>query len=216
MIRASIDHLVVTAPSLASGIEYVHDTLGATAQPGGRHARMGTHNALVKFDDSTYLEILAIDPAARPPAHPRWFGLDDMDAHASPCLVAWVARVEDIHAALTAINVPGEVKTMSRGELEWLIAIPANGTMSSAGVMPALIQWMNGPHPAQDLADSGLALEALHGIRPDGSMVTRALAKLNIDPRWSLACVTPEEKPGLLATIRTPRGTQTLATTAHA
>lgn len=216
MIRAAIDHLVITAPSLASGIEYVQDELGATAQPGGRHARMGTHNALLKLDDATYLEILAVDPAARPPSDPRWFGLDELDAHASPCLAAWVARVEDIHAALAAIKMPGDVKTMSRGELEWLIAIPANGTMSSAGVMPAFIQWMNGPHPAQGLADSGLALEALHGVRPDGSMISPALAKLTIEPRWSLAAANPETKPGLRATIRTPRGIQTLATSAHA
>jgi hypothetical protein len=211
-MRAAIDHLVVTAPSLAAGVEYVNDVLGKTASPGGRHARMGTHNALLKFDDSTYLEILAVDPAARPPGHPRWFGLDDLNARSEPALAAWVARVDDIHAALAAINIPGDVKTMSRGELEWLIAIPTDGTLASAGVMPALIQWLNDPHPAQQLEDSGCALESLRGYSADGGLVTRAIGKLTLDPRWSTASATAQEKPGLVASIQTPRGVQVLVT----
>jgi hypothetical protein len=216
MIRAAIDHLVVTASSLATGIEYVHDTLGVTARPGGRHPRMGTHNALVKLDDSTYLEVLAIDPAARPPGHPRWFGLDDLDAHSPPRLSAWVARVDDIHAAVAAIAALGEVKTMSRGSLEWLITIPADESVSAGGVMPVLIQWLNDPHPAQSLEDSGCTLDSLHGVYADGSRVARSMSKLTLEGRWSLCCATAEEKPGLVATIQTARGVRSLATRARA
>jgi Glyoxalase-like domain len=216
MMRAAIDHLVVTAPTLAAGVEYVHDVLGETARPGGRHARMGTHNALLKLDDSTYLEVLAVDPAARPPEQPRWFGLDDLNARSEPALAAWVARVEDIHAALAAIGVPGDVKTMSRGDLEWLIAIPTGGTPASAGVMPALIQWLNDPHPALELEDSGCVLDSLRGFSADGGIVTRAIGKLTLDPRWSMASATAQEKPGLVASIQTPRGVQALVTRGRA
>jgi Glyoxalase-like domain len=216
MIRAAIDHLVVTAPSLAAGIEFMHDALGVTAQPGGRHPRMGTHNALVKFDDTTYLEVLAVDPAARPPGHPRWFGLDDLDGHSAPALAAWVARVEDIHAALVAMGVTGDVKTMSRGSLEWLIAIPADGQLSAAGVMPALIQWLHEAHPAPQLEGSGCTLESLRGLHADGSQIARPMGKVHFDPRWSLAPATVEDKPGLVATIQTPRGAQTLVTRGRA
>ena len=72
-----IDHLVFAAPTLAQGIEYIADLTGVTPRPGGKHAGMGTHNALVKLGERLYLEIIAIDPDAPKPARPRWFDLDD-------------------------------------------------------------------------------------------------------------------------------------------
>ena len=50
---------------------YVADLTGATPRPGGKHAGMGTHNALVKLGERLYLEIIAIDPDG-----------DQADAHA--------------------------------------------------------------------------------------------------------------------------------------
>ena len=49
MFKCSIDHIVITAPSLADGMEYVHRALGVVPEPGGGHPRMGTHNALLKL-----------------------------------------------------------------------------------------------------------------------------------------------------------------------
>ncbi|MEI7700760.1 MAG: VOC family protein, partial [Planctomycetia bacterium] len=48
MLLTELDHLVVTAPDLGSGIEWVEHRLECRMQPGGRHPRMGTHNALVR------------------------------------------------------------------------------------------------------------------------------------------------------------------------
>ena len=59
---ATLDHLVVAATTLADGIEYIAEITGVTPQPGGKHAAMGTHNALVRLSARTYLEIIAIDP----------------------------------------------------------------------------------------------------------------------------------------------------------
>ena len=53
---ATIDHLVVTAPSLALGAKMLHEALGIWPQPGGEHARMGTHNLLLQIRKKTYLE----------------------------------------------------------------------------------------------------------------------------------------------------------------
>jgi hypothetical protein len=177
---------------------------------------MGTHNALLKLGESTYLEVLAVDPAARPPSYPRWFGLDDMRPDSAPRLAAWVARVDDVHEARDAVPALGDVMTMSRGALTWLITIPSDGSLSVGGVMPVLIQWTDGSHPAQSLANSGCTLNALRGVQTDVTRITRALGKFELDDRWSLAPAEPGVQPGLVATIQTPVGARTLATHPHA
>lgn len=47
--RYSLDHLVVAADNLSEGIDYVTNILGISPQPGGQHASMGTHNALLSW-----------------------------------------------------------------------------------------------------------------------------------------------------------------------
>ena len=200
MVRAAIDHLVVTAPSLASGAEYIQSELGVSIEPGGEHPLMGTHNLLLKLDDATYLEVLAINPAAPQPACARWFDLDHVT---TPGLSAWVARVDDIHAAVAASPVAwGQPKTMGRGSLKWLITIPDDGPIPGEGVLPMLIQWLDGPHPASRLPASGCSLTSLSGAHPAAD----PLAGWKVDARWSLS----SGEPGLVASILTPAGLRTL------
>lgn len=69
MRRASLDHLVVVAPTLAAGAQYVEERLGVVMQPGGKHPRMGTHNLLLRLGDC-YLEVIAPNPDAPAPTRP--------------------------------------------------------------------------------------------------------------------------------------------------
>ena len=66
-MAAMLDHLVVTAPNLKSGVQWVRDTLGATPELGGKHPRMGTHNCLLQLGEQTYLEVISPDPNAPDP-----------------------------------------------------------------------------------------------------------------------------------------------------
>ncbi len=194
MIRAAIDHLVVTAPSLASGAAYIRDQLGVEMQPGGTHHAMGTHNLLLKLDDSTYLEVLAVDPDMTAPGRPRWFDLDRVTA---PRLATWVARVDDIHAAALALGIPAtQIAPMSRGALNWLITIPDGGSIPET--MPVLIQWLNGPHPATTMRPSDCLLNALQTAFAGAS-------PLELDSR----CSAGRE---LVASIQSPHGLRTLRT----
>ena len=107
-----IDHLVVTAPDLASGAELVRRALGVELQTGGKHARLGTHNLLLKLGDAIYLEVIATDPDAPEPGRPRWFELDD---RRPPRLAGWAARTNDIRATAAASSEPlGTIAEMSR------------------------------------------------------------------------------------------------------
>ena len=142
MPTTHIDHIVIVAPSLAEGVEYVRQSLGVTPQPGGEHPRMGTHNALLKLGDEIFLEVMAVNPGAAGPARARWFDLDHLSQNAEPRLATWVARTDDIQAAVTASQVPlGNMEPMMRGALNWLITIPQDGSLPLDGVAPTLIQW---------------------------------------------------------------------------
>src|SRR5262249_44534230 len=91
-MRSSIDHLAVAVTSLED--RQLDELLGVKLSPGGQHARMGTHNRLLRLGPTSYLELIAIDPGAPAPAHPRWFELDEPAMKArlgdGPRLVHWV------------------------------------------------------------------------------------------------------------------------------
>ena len=63
-----IDHLVVVVPDLDTAIAN-YTALGFTVVPGGRHP-IGSHNALIAFEDGAYIELLAF--YAPNPGH-RWY-----------------------------------------------------------------------------------------------------------------------------------------------
>lgn len=204
---AEIDHLVFAAPTLAQGIEHIADLTGATPRPGGKHAGMGTHNALVKLGEQLYLEIIAIDPAGDKPTRKRWFDLDDGNLMADlvdrPRLIHWVARTRDLEfAAKHAGYDPGTILPFARGEYRWRITVPEDGKRPGRGVLPTLIQWESS-HPADALPESGLALAQLAASHPEPALVRRSLDRLGLSDDIR---VTFDRDARLAVMLRTPRG----------
>ncbi|MBI3148647.1 MAG: VOC family protein [Betaproteobacteria bacterium] len=204
----TLDHIVVAAPDLASGARCVEQRLGVVPQAGGEHARIGTHNLLLRLGETFYLEVIAINAAAPAPTRPRWFDLDRRPPDATPQLWTWVARCDDIGAALAASSEPlGPPQPMSRGNLNWLISIPEDGARPLDGAGPALIEWQVEPHPARRLADHALRLEKLELRHPDPARVSRFLRSLGLAGTLD---VLHAETPGLRALISTPHGLREL------
>ncbi|WP_374088983.1 VOC family protein [Methylomicrobium lacus] len=212
MLRSHIDHIVITAPSLEVGVEYVRQTLGVIPQVGGEHPRMGTHNSVLKLGEKRYLEVIAINPNALQPDRPRWFRLDDPDASEPIRLATWIAHTNDIHAAATASPIPlGEVESMSRGQMNWLITLPADGSLPLQGIAPTLIQWPPGVHPAATLPESGCTLVRLEGFHPEAEKVVRMLEFIGFEGAFRVSPLPLDQKPYLVAHIQTPKGVRQLS-----
>ena len=207
MSRCHIDHITVTAPSLEAGSKFILHALGVEPQTGGEHPRMGTHNLLLRLDESLFLEIIAPNPRVPAPERPRWFGLDSLRPDSLPGLSTWVVRTTNIRSTTAACTeLLGDIEPMSRGDLNWLITIPADGSVPLNGVAPALIEWHTDVHPSSKLQDFGLSLVELKIFHPETARVSRLLASIGLEGPFAVATPSGNAAPHLLACINTPLG----------
>jgi len=205
----SLDHLAVAALSLEGG--ELDQCLGLSLSPGGQHARMGTHNRLLRLGKESYLELIAVDPTAAAPGHPRWFELDEPAMKArlarGPRLVHWVARVETTDLPALPFDVGGWER-FERGDLSWQLTVRADGRLPADGVVPSLICWDGRAHPAARLPSFGVSLESLELEHPRAADVQQQLDVLGLPVRCA-----PSSVSRILARLRTPSGVVTLDST---
>jgi len=208
-----LDHLTVIAPSLGTGVEHVRTSLGIGVPHGGAHPEMGTHNHLLRLGDDLFLEVIAIDPHARAPAGPRWFGLDHPDAIQSAWeqgrrLRAWVARTDDLDAVLADHgDLLGRKTSVSRGDRSWSFSVREDGLLPAEGAAPSVIAWGDRGCPASAMPDVGARLVTFVIEHPDPSWVKDLYTSLEVEN-------PPEVYKGQQvrhwAVINTPNGTKEL------
>jgi len=207
-MSATLDHLVIAARTLGEGRAWLEGRLGVPLQPGGEHERFGTHNALLSLGPDAYLEVIAVNPAAPRPPHPRWFGLDTPEVRGrledGPCLLHWVAHVPD----LTGLDLAphGEALELSRGENRWTLTVPADGSLPGRDVVPSLIRWHTPPPPTR-LPDAGVRLLTLRLGTPDPDGLRSLLDRLAFSGEVE---VYEAPQPELAATLETAEGLVTL------
>jgi hypothetical protein len=200
-----LDHLAVAAETLDEGVAAVEAALGVPLAGGGQHPLMATHNRLLGLGD-IYLEVIAVDPAAPRPAHPRWFDLDRFTGR--PRLTNWICRCADLEAEVAASPAGvGTPLALSRGDLRWRMAVPADGILPFQNAFPALITWQGAAHPVQRLPDSGLRLSRFILSHPESAALRAALAGRLTDPR----VVIEPGPPSMRAEFTSPRGPRVLA-----
>ena len=205
-VALELDHLAVVCRSIEEGAAFVEAALGVAMSPGGKHAAMGTHNALLSLGPDMYLEVISVDPAAPRPDRKRWFNLDN---HAGPPLLAnWICRTNDLAGALDAApEGTGTPMALTRGELTWRMAVDESGRLPFDGAMPALIQWDTDAHPCKTLPDAGLRLDSLDVFHPEASGLLEVFPPLK-----TLGSVKIRRGSGkrLVARISTPDGMRVL------
>lgn len=216
-MNARVDHLVVAADTLESGVAWCEATLGVAPAAGGEHPLMATHNRLLRLATvnypRAYLEIIAVQPGRTPERGRRWFDLDDEDLRDTlrrrgPRLVHFVASVPDLRQARAAWQQQGiergevlrAARMTPRGLLEWQITVRPDGQRLHAGTLPTLIEW-GATHPAPTLPESGVALQALGAWQPRPEALLAAYGAIELQG--------VPVKPGaanLVAVLDTPRG----------
>ena len=222
-----VDHLVVLAADLASGVAWCQRTLGITPTAGGEHPLMGTHNRIFNISSPAhpraYLEVIAINSgatSARPAGARRWFDMDDAAlqqqvAQHGPQLIHWVASVPDVAercAALSGLDIDrGPVLAASRptpnGLLQWQITVRDDGLRLMDGCLPTLIQW-GAVHPCSSLPASGVQLQQLRLQHPQSATLQAACEAIGVA---SHVAITAGDAPQLTAQLTTPRGPVTLS-----
>jgi hypothetical protein len=132
-----IDHLVLVVKDLDRAAKD-YEQLGFTVVPGGQHP-VGSHNALISFQDGSYLEIIAFYRDAVD--HRWWEPLTRGERLVDFCFQTddLTGDTKKLRDAGVAINnpVPWSRKRPDGYELKWLLAL---ATGSHRGVAPFLIE----------------------------------------------------------------------------
>jgi len=209
-VPTKIDHIVISAASLADGVQFVKDKLGVEIPKGGEHPQMGTHNHLMQLGNDTFLEVITINPEAEPPTSPRWFGLDDEAVRASvakPRLLTWAVNTTDLKSMHS--NTPfdlGKVTPLSRGDLNWLITVPDDGRLLSAGLIPYVLEWQTDVHPSINMKDLGCQLKGVHVHHPYADWYSNIANAMGMDSLVNVHQLEVGVTPYLGVDIETPTG----------
>lgn len=197
----ALDHLVVAVADLPEAIDRFEERLGVRAAIGGRHARWGTHNALLSLGPGRYLELVAEDPQAK--RRPQPFGLE---GEGLPRITAWMIAATLPQAAEEARRRgfdPGGCEAMERirpdgGRVAWRLAIRLD--RPGGGLVPAIIDWGDSPHPSGSAPAAG-EIESLRLEHPEPAAVEGMLSAVGV-----AATVLPAPSPRIAATVRTRGG----------
>ena len=199
-----VDHLVYTSTSLEAGMDEIEQRLGVRPVRGGQHLEFGTHNALLSLGPTTYLELIAYDPALKKPDRGWPFGIGNFEKSR---LATWALRTETISecaaAAKSAGLDTGAVQSGSRQTpegkvLSWQLSDPY--AMQLEGTMPFLISWGGTYHPA-GTARHGGDMTGFRIEHPEPDRIRLALAALGV-----VADIKKADSARLVASIKTAIG----------
>jgi hypothetical protein len=208
---AEIDHIILGVGDLDQGIETFEQLTGVRPVYGGRHP-VGTHNALVSLGGWTYLEIIAVQPGASPPAH--FAGLSGLK-ELTP--VGWAVSSDDLGnlrsrllSAGLALTDPqeGSRVTPSGSTLRW----QTFGLQDELYEAPFFIVWdAESPHPSST-SPTGCSLEGWTVAGPNQELLERLGSALELPlgtarapaPAMSLTLTCPKGSVLFESTVQLP------------
>ncbi len=197
-----LDHIAMACTDLAAAKAALEETLGVPLMPRGEHPYMGTHNHLLSLGPEIYFELIAINPDAPGPDHPRWFNIDNFAGDAR--LTNWIVATDDMTSALKTLPEGfGRPILMERGDFRWQMAVPESGILPFDGWAPAVIEWGGEAHPAPRLEDHGVRLQALTLHHPQAAEMAEVFAPHM--PRDTILFMA-SETPWMEALLSTPQG----------
>lgn len=181
-MKTFIDHLMLGAADLQTGIAEVRRLFDAAPVPGGAHPGLGTRNALLGLADGHYLEIIAPDPDQ---SLAGTFGAALADL-SRPALVTWALRSRDLPGIAqrlggAGLQTRGPVRTRRATPdgtvLEWDLLFVSGHSFGT--LFPFFIDWRDTPHPTDGLATAA-TLEAVTLETPHARELRRLLGHLDV------------------------------------
>ncbi|MCH1412572.1 MAG: VOC family protein [Rhodobacteraceae bacterium] len=175
------DHFAIATEDLEKTVINLERILKFPFLTGGEHKMFGTHNRLFRLGD-VYLEVIAINRFATTQQKPRWFDLDNFSG--KPRIATWIAKTDNILDLLPNIwDNPGEIKKLSRDNLEWDFTVPVQGKMPMDGAAPALINWGSTRHPTLSMSDNNCRLDRFVVNTPFAEDLGSIIKKILFDER---------------------------------
>ena len=214
-MNTAVDHIVIGAATLGEGADYIKQTLGVDIPFGGVHKTMGTHNLLMQLGESVFLEVIAVNPDIPAPPHPRWFGLDDTHVrkciNIEPALLTWVVNTQNIQTLLQGATYPfGIPERLNRGDLSWFFGLPEDGRLLAGGLLPYVIEWQTGSHPAGSMKDTGCLLQKIILYHPNAAWLASILASIDASHQVKIKPLRDNAVPYMAVIIDTPTGVKEL------
>lgn len=199
-----LDHIVLATPHLDQTVQRFAQLTGVQPALGGDHAGLGSRNYLVRFTDTSYLEIIGRNPDETVADYRIPFRIGGLTA---PRIATWALRPERFGATIDSARAAGfdcgDATTMSRrlpdGRLlSWALTTPY---ADDFGIVPFLIDWTgSGGHPAA-MTVPQVDLLDFHAHHPNPETVRPVLAAIDSGFR------VDEGQAGFELRIGTPRGT---------
>lgn len=181
---ARVDHVIVSIDSLERGMAMLEQVTGVAPIKGGVHPGRGTQNALLSLGPTTYLELLAPNPADS--AGPGVVAA--MAEYRDLVPSGWAVHTTDaesLHAALSADGTalselrPGSRATSAGDTLRWITFAPP--ALADEWLLPFFIEWVAPtPHPATT-TPAGCTLAAMTLASPQPDSLRATLARLGLD-----------------------------------
>ncbi len=200
-VSAKLDHLLWASADLATAVDALQQRAGVRAAYGGQHPELGTHNALARLGDHTFLEVIAPDPAL-----PAGTLARQLAALPAPTLLMWAARTRSAEETAARAQAEGYAATVVEGHrprpdgevVRWtnvFLTGHRGGTM-----VPFFIEWHQAAHPADDAA-VGLRLVSFAVETPRPESLRAVFAALDVR-----VAVHKGRRDRLAAVLDTPHG----------
>ena len=201
-----LDHIMWACTDLEAGSRRFESLTGVRPRFGGVHASGLTHNALVRIGPRCYLEILApTGPASAD--DDAWCRI--ARAAREPQIVTYCQRsarpLSDLAASARAHGfrdsvVAGNGRRTPEGvDLRWQWVAPKIDEFGLA--FPFFIDWLDSPHPAEMLADTGVSLREWVVQHPQAPRLSTLLAEFGSPTEAQTA-----ERAAFRLVLETPRG----------
>lgn len=211
-LSRALDHVLLGVPDLNRGVEWFADLTGVLPKRGGRHAGLGTWNAIVPLGARQYIELIAPDPEQ---AHVPTFYVPDLREYGEPRIARWAASIASVDTADALrerslskgfhCDAPRESsRTTAEGRLlSWKVVFPIAPRLPAAvatSVIPFFIEWSGSSHPG-DIETPACRIGGMSIAGPDHDPISQALRGLGIT-----ADVARVDTTTMTVTLLTPRG----------